>query len=1737
IKSAFEKIFQNHEILRSKYHEKEVDGKIEIYGFIDDECSLTFEEYNYDNYHSFVRPFDLRVAPLIRVGFISNEVLMIDCHHIISDGGSLTIIMKELEELYNNQDIPSLEIQFSDYAYYMKENRKNIRYSKSIEFYKNMFNCEYELLSLPKLDSNDKIIKGKNGNYERNIDRNLYETIDYFVRNNEISKTAFFISIYGYVLSKYSGQNNIYSSVITANRNNHYIENMIGMFVSTQPILLNFSNHNVKFIEKIKENMNNLINIYENEEITFMEISEELKLKNINNAFIYQPNVINNNNDNDNEKIFLLENNNSVMNNEFYDKEESKFDITFSIIEKESEYAVSLKYNNNIYSNYLIKQIVDSYIEVINNISKFDNKIQRIEYIPKEEKEKIIVHFNDSEYKKDCDKFYHEEFSKIASENPDKCAIVFNESKITYRQLDLMSNSLARYIRKLGVSRNDIIPIICNRTPYYVIGTLAISKAGGAFLPIDPKLPIERIQYIMEEVHPKLILRYQNEEIVNELIKNDYEILDIESYDYVNNNNSSIENINENEDTCYVFFTSGTTGVPKGVLINHFNLYNNNRRFGEENEHLCIANFLLKENKVNNILGISKFSFDIYHNEITFSLMHGLTLIFADDNLVNDIVGLSKYINENKVEFIVTTPTRFKVFMENEEFLKALSNIKVALFGGEELTRSLCENIRKYSNCEIYNGYGPTECTVSCTFKRVDENIERKITIGKPQCNYKIYILDEDKNICPVGVEGEIYISGYGVSKGYLNKEELTKEKFIPYIMKLMYRTRDLGRWTEEGEIEYLGRIDFQVKIHGQRIELGEIESKIKEIEQIQQVVVIDKEKEGGDKYLICYYVIKNEINDKEINGKIISGKEIRNYLKKKLPIYMIPNYFKEIKEIPLSSNGKLDRRGLPEPSIEDIVNENYIAPETETEKKLCKIYGEILKIPSNEIGQMSDFYELGGDSLNAIRLISKIEKEFNIKIGMKNIVNNPSVYDLSQYVDDVIENGGKENQIEIIEKRNEKEFPITSQQLGVYLDSIKNENSTIYNIPTTLKLNNNVDIEKIKSTFEQIFQNHEILRSKYHEKEVDGKNEIYGFIDDECSLTFEEYNYENYNSFVRPFDLSVAPLIRVGFISNEVLMIDCHHIISDGGSITIIMKELEELYNNQDIPSLEIQFSDYAYYLNENNNTDKYSKSIEFYKNMFNCEYDLLSLPKLNNNEILENDNGNINGNYEEIIDHNMYESINDYVRSNGISKTAFFISIYGYVLSKYSGQNDIYSSVITANRNNHYIENMIGMFVSTQPILLNYNNRNVKFIEMIKENMNNLINIYENEEISFMEISKKLKLKNVNNAFVYQPNVINNSNNNNSSYEKIFSFDNNQNGEIITFYDIDESKFDITFSIIEKENEYGVSINYKNNVYSNYLIKQIVDSYIEVINNISKFNNKIHSVEYIPKEEKEKIIVHFNDTEYKKDCKKFYYEEFSKNASRNPDKCAIIFNDIKISYGKLDLMSNSLARYIRALGVNRNDIIPIICNRTPYYIIAILAISKAGGAFLPIDSKLPIERIQYIMEEVHPKLILRYQNEEIVNELIKNDYEILDIENYDYDNNNNSPLEYVNESDDTCTTGKPKGALINHLNIYNNLRRFGEENEHIGLGNFLLNENPIENILGISSFNFDISHNEITFSLMHGLTLILADDNLGNDISALSNYIIKNKVELINTTTTRFKLFMENEEFRKALSIIKAI
>jgi len=853
--------------------------------------------------------------------------------------------MKELNQYYSKGILEELEIQFSDYAINMQEKKSSGYLEQQISFYKEMFSDDYDPVNIPSKNNNKSKIKSETEEEERSnenisksgvitkcIDESMSKIINEFIKSLNISKTAFFISIYGFILSKYSGQDIIYTSIISANRNNHYVENMAGMFVSTLPLLLKYNKDEISFLDIVKENMEVLIKVYNNQDISFSELITNLKLKKVNNCFVFQPNVSNRNMSEENNSLNSLFNLMDYDNDTLYERENeinkninSKFDITFNVVENEKDYMISIEYNTILYDSFIIENIVESYIEVIKNINKMEkNGIKAIEYIPMEEKKKLLYKFNNNICEYSNDKLYHVEFMKIVKIFKNNDAIVNNNIKISYKKLNEMSNSIGMFLRKKGVNRNDIIPVISERSYYFVVAILGIMKSGAAYLPIDPDLPKESIGYMIKEARCKLILKFiSNKEKEKKLDDINIPIYSLKEHNY-KLNTENIVNINYGNDICYVLFTSGTTGKPKGTLITHFNLINYclySQTFnGKDN---------LYEDKLGNVLSICKFSHDISVGEINYPLLMGSSIILSNDEEFNNPELLSSLILNYNINYIFSVPSRIKVYLFNVDFLNSIKRVKWVLLGGEKVDLeivSIIQNNNTYTN--VLSVYGPTETTVVSNIKILRKNIGQnikhnsQITVGKPLCNFKIYILDKYMNPVPIDVVGEIYIGGYGVGKGYLNRPELTKEKFLncPYYedngnIGKMYRTGDMGKWTKDGEIVCCGRTDNQVKIRGQRIELNEIENCIKEIKEIKSAVVIDKEKSNGEKYLICYYILNNNNIIKENNNKIkFNFKIIKNYLNKILPNYMVPSYYKEIKEIPITFNGKLDRKGLPEP-------------------------------------------------------------------------------------------------------------------------------------------------------------------------------------------------------------------------------------------------------------------------------------------------------------------------------------------------------------------------------------------------------------------------------------------------------------------------------------------------------------------------------------------------------------------------------------------------------------------------------------------------------------------------------------------------------------------------------------------------------------------------------------------------------------------------------------------------------
>ena len=612
---------------------------------------------------------------------------------------------------------------------------------------------------------------------------------------------------------------------------------------------------------------------------------------------------------------------------------------------------------------YIIKQMVSDSTMLLNNI--------RI--LPEEEYNKVIYGFNDTYSFYSQDKCIHELFAEQVEKSPDKIALIFEDEEFTYRQLDEMSNSLAHYLREeTQIKSNDIVPLISKRSWHIVVAMLGILKAGGAYMPVDPTYPKERIDYMVSEAKSKVALAYGFKD------KLSIRAIDMEEFDF-NSSIMPVKNITSPTDTCYVIFTSGSTGKPKGTLLRHRGLNN----FSNGNNVFYKAIF----NGCDRVLSIGALTFDISTGEIFQPILNGGCLVIAGESAVNSADEIARLIEVNCIDLIHITPSRLMYYLSNGLFRRSVSRIKTILSAGEAFSTGIFTEIRKYSNARIFNGYGPTEATIGSTFAEIKNSDD--IVIGKPMSNVQIYILDPFGNLCPIGVPGELCISGDGVAKGYLNHPELTAEKFVqnPFADgKIMYKSGDLAKWRPNGDLEYLGRIDTQVKIRGLRIELGEIESVMGSFDGINMSAVADKKNSTGRQYLVGYYTSEKEINEKSL----------RRYLSSKLPRYMVPNYFMRLDEMPMTASGKTDRKNLPFPEI-SMQEGEYAEPSTFTERILCETIQELFN--GHTTGVNDNFFECGGDSLLAMQLAALLSAK-GIIINVQDIYDYPTPSELGAFVD-----------------------------------------------------------------------------------------------------------------------------------------------------------------------------------------------------------------------------------------------------------------------------------------------------------------------------------------------------------------------------------------------------------------------------------------------------------------------------------------------------------------------------------------------------------------------------------------------------------------------------------------------------------------------------------------------------------------------------------------------------------------
>ena len=1669
-KAALQEMVDRHEILRTEFHIMEGEPVQKIVENVEVEFDYIKDFITEEKalMHDFVRPFDLSKAPLVRAKLVKKSgdgyFLMIDMHHIVSDGMSKVTFIKEFTALYNGCSLEPLTLQYKDYSEWMR--------SRDLSAQKVYWEQEYSegipVLDIP-LDYNRLPEQTYNGSStDIFLDKELVKKIKELAKETGTTEYPIFLSAAMVLLSKYSRQEEIVIGSPVSARTHKDTEEMLGMFVNTL-VLKGNPEGKKTYSEFLKEINEKYLKAYENQEYPFEELVEAVvKNRDFSRNPLFDVMLTLQNNE---EKVLNFKG--IEAHKVILESKTSKFDLEFEIVGRNNKYAVSLEYCTDLFRTETAQRILAHYEVILEQIVNSPNaKIEDIEVISRTEREKILLEFNNTTVDYPYDKTIVDLFEEQVERTPDNIAVIFGDEKITYTKLNEYSNKLARFLRNKGVQNNEYVVLIANRSIELMMGIFGILKAGGIYVPVNPDYPSERIQYIIDDCNPSVVLTSSKELIDFEI---EGLIVDLYKNNWHGEDGNNLEVLINPNNYSHCFYTSGTTGRPKGAINTHGGLIN---RILWTQRHYPIG-------QGDTLLQKTTITFDDSLCELLWWSITGARLAMLENDGEKDPLSMCKAIkryNVNVVYFVPTVLNYFLNILDKEQLYSYINSLRNIFVSGEELkleTVKHCFKVMERAGIrpQIVNTYGPTEASIDVTYFECNEHQE-KILIGKPMDNTTAYILDGN-HLCGIGVPGELYIGGICVGSGYLNRPDLTEISFIdnPFGSGKLYRTGDLSRWKSDGNIDFMGRIDEQVKIRGQRIEIEEVESSFRKVVGINDCAVIAKADEAGDKALYAYIVSKEEIN----------VSQIRDMLRETLPEYMIPGYIARIEAIPVTLNGKLDKKALPE--IKGKSEKDYIAPRNETEKVICEVFSDILGVES--VGINDNFFELGGHSLSAFRLVNQIESLLGYRIALKEIFSNSTAEKLAELI-----GAGHSKNYTPIPKAEEKEYyPMSSTQKRTYFICQLDKDGILYNMPECIKLKGKVKINSLKAALQAMVDRHEIFRTEFHimngepiQKIIENVEVEFDYVED---IIAEVKGL--IHDFVRPFDLSKAPLIRAKLVKKlddeYVLMLDMHHIVSDGISMVTFIKEFTAWYNGCSLEPLTLQYKDYSEWMRSRD----LSTQKAYWEQEYKDDVPVLNMPLDYNRPSEQSYNGS---SMDIFLDEELVRKIKKLAKKAGTTEYPVFLSAAMVLLSKYSRQEEIVIGSPVSARNHKDTEEMLGMFVNTLALKGNPEGKKT-YSEFLKEINEKCLRAYENQEYPFEELVETV--------------VKNRDFSRNPLFDVMLAMEDDED-ETLNFEGLeankiilerDTAKFDFTFGVASIRGKYIVRLGYCTDLFKVETVQRSLVHYQVVLEQIANDPElKLENIEIISEIEREKILLEFNDTATKYPCNKTIVDLFEEQVDRTPDNLAVVFGNEKLMYSELNAKANQLAWKLREVGVKPNDCVVIMAKRSIEMVVAVLGIIKAGGAYVPIDPAYPKDRISYILKDCSPKAILIYHTN------IETELPIINmaIPEVWYGNKNNP--DRINDVNDIAyliytsgTTGTPKGVMLEHGNVAN-LREIAKYDFEF---------KDKDKVLLFANISFDASAGELFMGILTGASIYLLEEEKATDPEFINEYIKKETINIL--------------------------
>ncbi len=1632
------------------------------------------------------RIFDLSHEYPIRVVVYQQGIknprysVLINIHHIAFDGWSSEILMRELQAYYEHfvraepLTLNEQALQYKDFASWQRDYMQGDRLEQEKKFWTETLSG-YEPLVLPTDYARPAHLDYTGEDYHFTISAQLSSQLREIAQHAGVSLYTVLLSAWKVLMCKLSGQEDIVIGTPTANRHYAQLENMVGFFVNSL-VLRNTIQGDQPIADVIESVSQNFSKAQSHQDLPFEQVMDCLKVEPDQSRHpIFQV-------------MFAVQSFCSNIESELFEIMSvtdnyaiAKFDLSLFIDDSDDKFKGNINFSTRLFDSETIERMHHQYLSILNQfVTSQDMLINDINILSEKEKEEITINWNKTDTLYPMNSNIVELFEDQSDRYSDKLALICGQDRLTYRELNNRANQMAHAIGEL--ESDALVPICLRKSVDMIIAMLAILKAGGAYVPIAIDAPDERLRYLLNDIDAKLVItstefqgRFEDtQNIVNvdKLVYSDYSVIH--------------STRRKAHDLAYVIYTSGTTGQPKGVMISDANIVTLTHN----------VNYI-SINQDDSLLFLSSPIFDAATFEIWGTLLHGATLIIPenDKELMSDPQSFSQCLKDHEITILFLTKVLFdSLYLSDSEIF---SGLDVLLVGGEAVNITLMQKIanQKSRPKTIYNVYGPTECTTFSTSFDCDQKFNLSVPIGKPHSQRTAYVLDKTLKPVPLGVIGELYIGGPGLARGYLNRPDLTAERFIPNPFtanERLYKTGDLVRWLPDGNLEYMGRNDFQVKIRGYRIELGEIENRLNTYPLLSQSVVLARERrnENGSVHhqLVAYYVADEPIPSADLTA----------YLASDLPEYMIPSCFMSLAAFPFTTNGKLDRRALPEPDWSGY-HSNYIAPESDNEKRCCHIWENLLSL--ERVGVSDNFFRLGGNSILAIQASHQMSKALNQKITLSSIFEHKNIVEILKH----------QSQQESVDIRRTQgnTAPLSFAQQRLWFIQQFEQDSNAYHIPMVLELNTSVDIEAFKCSLESIVRRHEILRTIY--RADDHTQQV---LDEPLPIstvcvTKNSQAKHILDDINRPFDLSNEYPIRIVIYQRNIkkprynVLINIHHIAFDGWSSEILMREIQAYYRHfahGEVLSLAespLQYKDFACWQRSYIQGKKLEEEKQFWSNYLSG-FEPLVLPT----DYARPPQYNYAGeDFLFSINTNLSNRLRDLAQHSGVTLYSVMLSAWNILMSKLSGQEDIVVGTPMANRHHAQIENMIGFFVNSL-VLRNSIQGDQSIADVIEKVSQNLAAAQKNQDLPFEQVMDCLKV---------EPD---------QSRHPIFqvmfgvqSFGSKSENNLFQILPISEkyaaAKFDLSLFIDDSQEEFKGSLNFATHLFSSQTIKRLSRQYQTVLEHlVSSQETIISDISLLDNQEKAEILLNWKGTVSDDYVERSIVESFQAQVEENPSQTALIFGETQISYEALNARANSLAR---ALGkIVPGSLVPICAQKSIDLIVGCLAILKAGGAYVPISVDAPQDRIDFMLNDIQAKLVLTHSS--LANRFP--DLSLLFIEE-DYSERADN-LDLAIEPSDLAyviytsgTTGKPKGVMIEQRNVLS-----------LTCNNHFIDVKTTDVFLFLSSPIFDAATFEIWGSLLNGATLVIPQDEkaLLSDTSLFKASLERQKITTLWLTRTLF-------------------